>query len=304
MSKNCTGTDLRNIRFQNILPHAMPARRPGRCRASALAACALMIAGLTLGACSAPGIFVSTGARAGVAASEERGFTGAVSDTRIRIAINDLWFKHDIKMYDRVGLQIYEGRVLLSGIVPDEAERDEAVRLSWQPKGVREVINEIQVGEGVGFNGFARDKLINNRLKAMLLFDQGIDSFNYSNRTVDGTVYILGVADSREELDRIYDLARGLGGVRKVVGHVLMVDDPRRFEDGDGPGPAVVFDKDRRPGEDPRNAGPDGRPLDRPFDPARDVPAGAGNDVASEPLVTEPLGDMPTQLGPGATGGG
>lgn len=184
--------------------------------------------GLALAGC-APGLLLGAGATTGVAASEERGMDGTADDAIIRVTINDLWFKHDHQMFLDVGLQIYEGRVLLTGRVDQESQRDDAVRMAWQPKGVKEVINEIRVGPGGGgTEQFGRDAVVSSRLRAELLFTKGITSINYSIRTVEGTVYLIGVAQDQDELDRVFSVARNLADVRAVVSHVIFRDDPRR----------------------------------------------------------------------------
>ena len=185
---------------------------------------------LLLAACSPTGVVIGAGATAGVAASEERGIKGAVRDTGIRIEINDLWLNAGLELYNQVSLQIYEGRVLLAGRVPTQKMADEAMRLAWQPDDVREVINEIQVKNDAGIEAFARDALINARLDSELLFTDGISSINYSTRTIAGTVYLLGVAQSKAELDRVFQVTRNIPDVKGVVSHVLLIDDPRRLQ--------------------------------------------------------------------------
>lgn len=188
------------------------------------------VAALALAACSPTGAVVGAGATAGVAASEERGIKGALTDAGIRVEINDLWLNAGLDLYNSVSLQIYEGRVLLAGRVPTQAMADKAVQLAWQPEDVREVINEIQVKPDAGVEAFARDALINARLDSELLFAEGVSSINYSTRAIAGTVYLLGVAQSQEELDRVFRIARNIPDVKGVVSHVLLIDDPRRLQ--------------------------------------------------------------------------
>ena len=114
---------------------------------------------LALAACTPAGVVVGGAASAGVAASEERGIKGAADDAVIRVKINEAWVKEDFDTFNRLNLQIYEGRVLVSGRVPDQAQADKAVQAAWQPDGVREVINEIEISEGGGLNDFANDTL-------------------------------------------------------------------------------------------------------------------------------------------------
>lgn len=184
---------------------------------------------LAVAACTPAGVVVGGAASAGVAASEERGIKGAADDAVIRVKINEAWVKEDFDTFNRLNLQIYEGRVLVSGRVPDQAQADKAVQAAWKPDGVREVINEIEISEGGGLNDFANDTLINARLDADLLFDGDVYSINYSTRAVAGTVYLLGVAQDRAELDRVFRIARDVPNVKRVISHVIMKDDPRRI---------------------------------------------------------------------------
>jgi len=187
-----------------------------------------LAAAMTLAACSPSGMVVGAGATAGVAASEERGLKGAGNDALIRVEINKAWITEDFDTFNRLNLQIYEGRVLISGRVPNQANADRVVELAWRAKDVREVINEIEIAEGGGLNDFANDALINARLDSELLFDSKISSINYSTRSVAGTVYLLGVAQDREELDRVFRVTRSIPNVKRVVSHVILKDDPRR----------------------------------------------------------------------------
>ena len=91
-------------------------------------------------------------------------------------------------------MQVYMGRVLLTGTVETAEMRAEAVKLAWTAEGVKEVINEIQLTGLAGASGFARDTWISTQLKSALLFDKQIASINYSIETVAGTVYLIGLA--------------------------------------------------------------------------------------------------------------
>lgn len=161
--------------------------------------------------------------------AQERGFTGAVSDTAIRTEINALWINHNVQIATDIGLSVTEGRVLLTGKVTDPQLRVDAVRLAWQADGVREVINEIQVAEKEGGVGdYARDSWIATRLRTALLFDGAVRSINYSIDVVDGTVYLMGIARNQAELDRVMGHARQLPYVKRVVNYAVLRNDPER----------------------------------------------------------------------------
>ncbi|MEW5729808.1 MAG: BON domain-containing protein [Pseudomonadota bacterium] len=197
-------------------------------RSALAASAALALAGLLSG-CA--GAVIGAGATAGVAAAEERGLEGAVDDTKIRAEINHYWFQHDVEMYRKVGLTISEGRVLLTGVVPTDGARADAVRLAWQAAGVREVINEIAVRPaGTDLIDDGRDVVISQTLKTRLLFDREIKNINYTVDVVDGVVYLMGIAQSEGELERVIAHARDISNVKRVVSHVRLKDDPRRHQ--------------------------------------------------------------------------
>jgi osmotically-inducible protein OsmY len=173
---------------------------------------------------------IATGATVGVAAMQERGVKGTAKDQAIRAEINHLWLQKDHRYFGDLNLQVQEGRVLVSGTVKDAETRAEAIQLVWQAENVREVINEVEVtDEGGGVVGYGRDTAINTELRTRLLFAKNVDSVNYSIETVNGNVYLLGVAQNQQELDRVLEIARNISNVRRVVSHVLLIDDPRRL---------------------------------------------------------------------------
>ncbi len=175
---------------------------------------------LALSACSTTGVAVGAGATAAVAASEERGLGGTISDTAIEAQVNALLLQHDLATFRKVSVHAYEGRVLLAGLVERPEMRVDAVRLAWQVEGVKEVINEIGVSDSGGAGAYARDAWISTQLRTKLLLDKEIKSINYSVETVGGTVYLMGYARSAEELARVEAHARNLSYVRRVVSYV------------------------------------------------------------------------------------
>lgn len=172
---------------------------------------------------------VGAGAVAGNAAMQDRGIKGATTDTAIRAEINHQWLEKDHKMWMALNLQVYEGRVLVSGTVPNEDQRVDAIQLAWKAKNVREVINEVEVTNEGGVVNYARDTSISTQLSAQMLFAKEVQSVNYSVEVVNGVVYLLGVAQSQAELDRVLNIARNIGNVKRVISHVILRDDPKRF---------------------------------------------------------------------------
>lgn len=192
---------------------------------------ALVLSGLLVTtACTPLGVAAGAGAAVGTAAAKEGGIGQTVTDKRIVLYINDAWFKHSTSMFNKLHLSVTEGRVLITGIVQNPQHRLDAVRIAWQAPGVKQVINEIKVENSEGFSGYSRDKWIATQLRSKLIFDKDIESINYTTETVGGVVYLMGVAQSQDELNRVQSHARGIRYVRDVVSYVRMRDQVPSFD--------------------------------------------------------------------------
>jgi osmotically-inducible protein OsmY len=181
---------------------------------------------LALGGCTEA--IVGAGATAGVAVAQERSVGAAIDDTTIQLDINRRLFEKDEKLFTKINLEVVEGRVLMTGVVPKPDDKVEAVRLAWTAPGVKEVINEIQVQDKTSLTDFASDAWITTRLRATMLTDRDVSDINYSVETVNGTIYLMGIARNRAELDRVTNHARNIPGVKQVKSFVRLKDDPRR----------------------------------------------------------------------------
>ena len=182
---------------------------------------------LALTACAAPGI-VAGAAMAGLAVAQERSIGTVIDDTAIELQIQHYLLQASDGLFIRVGIEVHEGRVLLTGIVPTPDDRVEAVRQAWQAKGVLEVINEVQVSERAGITDYLRDVKITSQLRFKMLRDRDISDVNYTVETVNGIVYLMGIARSRPELDKVTTHARNIAGVQKVISHVRLSGGDRR----------------------------------------------------------------------------
>jgi osmotically-inducible protein OsmY len=216
------------VTFSGRAPHFPGARHAGEGRhaVTGLSRLWMMVAlacaaGTSLAGCGP--LVLGTAGGAAVVASQERGFSGFVSDTEIRARINSLWLQHSIDMTNRIGLTVDQGRVLLTGRAADAQMRLDAVSLAWQADGVKEVINEIQIDNGSSIVDTARDTWISTQIRSRITFDANIHSQNYSIDTVDGVVYLMGVASSQEELNNVLQHARSVPNVQRVVSYVRLL---------------------------------------------------------------------------------
>jgi osmotically-inducible protein OsmY len=187
----------------------------------------LLTAALGAG-CTAGGLAVGGAAAAGVASVQERTLGRAIDDKALEIEINHRLLQADEVLFRKISVEALEGRVLLLGAVPKPDDRIEASRLAWETPGVREVMNEVQVTDRSGIVNYFKDAKITTELRFLVLRDRDIRDINYSIETVNGIVYLLGIAQDKSELDKVTRHARNISGVEKVVSHVRLRGDKRR----------------------------------------------------------------------------
>lgn len=169
------------------------------------------------------GMIIGGAATAGVAAYQERGIKGVAADTETATRVRAKILEADNQLFSDVGVEVYEGRVLLTGRVPSEDKRAEAVKISWSVVDVKDVINEVAVSENP-LSDLANDTWITTKLKSKMTFDKDILAINYSIETVGAVIYLIGIAQDKAELQRVLNHARSIDYVKRVVNHVRIKD--------------------------------------------------------------------------------
>lgn len=178
---------------------------------------AVLVAAMQLSGCV--GMVIGGAATAGVAAYQERGIKGVAQDTATATKVRANMLDANDELFRDVGIEVYEGRVLLTGRVPTEERRAEAVKIAWGVSDVKDVINEVLVSENP-LSDIANDSWITTQLKSKMTFDKDILAINYSIETVGAVIYLIGIAQDDAELQRVINHARGIKYVKRVVSHV------------------------------------------------------------------------------------
>lgn len=187
---------------------------------------ALIASSSLLSGCLAP-LVIGGGAAVGTLATREKGVTGTMSDSQISIVVKAKLYSFNPDLHARVGVNVQEKEVLLTGKVHVPEWQVEAERLAWQAKGVKKVLNDIQVvdHDEFGVGAFAKDSWITTQLKSKILFTEKVRSLNYSIKTVGSVVYIMGIAQSQEELDEVLKIASNIMYVSRVVNYTKLKDE-------------------------------------------------------------------------------
>lgn len=173
-------------------------------------------------------VVIGAAAGTGYVATQERTVGRAVDDATIKAGILHRFTDSDVAgLLTKVSTEVTEGRVLLTGSVLHQETAIEAVTQVWRVKGVKEVINEIQVSDKGGVKNYATDTWITTQIKSRLLVTKYIRSTNYNIETVNNVVYIIGLAQNQQELDNVMQIARTTQYVQQVISHVILKTDPR-----------------------------------------------------------------------------
>ena len=185
----------------------------------------LVLGGLLFSGC-APAV-VGVGTAAVAASSTEKGITTSVADGLVFTKIQDNFLKTDATLSQFVDVNVNDGAVLLTGKVKTPEEKVLATKLTWEVRGVREVVNEIQVTDKSSIKDVAKDLAASAQLRGKLIADNSLSSLNFSIDVVNGTVYLSGVAADAEEMNRVVSHARELRFAQEVVNYISLRTDQR-----------------------------------------------------------------------------
>ncbi|MEC8216166.1 MAG: BON domain-containing protein [Pseudomonadota bacterium] len=191
----------------------------------AMAVAMLILGGLLFSGCAPAVIGVGTAAVA--ASSTEKGLSTSVSDGVIFTKIQDNFLQTDASLPTVVDVTVNDGAVLLTGKVKTPEEKVLATKLTWEIRGVREVVNELQVTDKSSIKDIAKDLAASAQLRGKLIADGSVSSLNFSIDVVNGTVYLSGVAADAEEMNRVVGHARELRFVQQVVNYITLRSDQR-----------------------------------------------------------------------------
>ena len=199
---------------------------PSRSVTSLVMAIAMLVLGGLLFSGCAPAV-VGVGTAAVAASSTEKGITTSVSDGLVFTKIQDNFLKTDATLVQFVDVNVNDGAVLLTGKVKTPEEKVLATKLTWEVRGVREVVNEIQVTDKSSIKDVAKDLAASAQLRGKLIADNSLSSLNFSIDVVNGTVYLSGVAADAEEMNRVVSHARELRFAQQVVNYITLRTDQR-----------------------------------------------------------------------------
>ena len=116
----------------------------------------------------------------------------------------------------RINTTSYNRMVLLTGEVPNEADKTTAEQAVARIDNVLSVVNELSVGPANTLGERTKDTFITAKVKTSLVDAKDLFANSIKVVTHRGVVYLMGRVTEREAT-RATEVARGVSGVVKVV---------------------------------------------------------------------------------------
>jgi osmotically-inducible protein OsmY len=174
----------------------------------------MLVSAAALQACAEA--LIVGGVAAGVmVAADRRQIEVMYADQRIEFAavgrIDDT-----LKGQGHVNVTSYNYTVLLTGEVPSAQAKADAEKVVVEVENVKTVINELQIAGTSSAASRSNDAYITSKVKSNFLGNEKFKPTDVKVVTEAGVVYLLGLV-TRDEAEAATEIARGTGGVQKVV---------------------------------------------------------------------------------------
>lgn len=204
-------------------------------------ACTLLAAAALAAGLSACAPLVVGGAVMGGMMATDRRTTGTqVEDEGIELrAVNRI--RETLGDRAHVNVTSFNRQVLLTGEVPTAQDRATVDQIVAGVNNVRSVVNDLAVMPSTSLGQRSNDVLITGKVRASFVDAKDVFASAYKVVTERNVVYLMGLVTPREAT-RATEIARGVGGVSKVVRvfETITEDDLRRASTQ--PPPTVTTD--------------------------------------------------------------
>ena len=174
---------------------------------------ATVLGGALLSGC-AP-LIVGGAVMTGVVATDRRTAGTQLEDEAIELKVASA-VRQDLGERVHLNVTSYNRQVLLSGEAVAAADRERAEKLAQSQENVKAVVNDLAVMAPSSLTQRTKDTVTTSQIKAAFIDAKDLQSNSIKVVTERGIVYLMGRVTQREA-KRATDIARGIGGVAKVV---------------------------------------------------------------------------------------
>ena len=185
---------------------------------------AIVLSALALTWCTGcPQMAITTAATTAASAIvDDRSLAQQGADLDVKARIEQQLLADAPGVASRVNVDVYLGRVMLTGVVSRRSQRRTALAVARNVAGDHEIFNDIEVAPGGGLVDAAGDFARNKELGVNLLAAEGIASQSFQHRVVNGTAFIMGEARSDSQVETARQVALQTPGVQRVVTHIVV----------------------------------------------------------------------------------
>jgi osmotically-inducible protein OsmY len=125
-------------------------------------------------------------------------------------------------------VKVIDGTALLSGRVENAEDKLKLTKFAWETAGIKAVRNDIVIADESSFKQRAKDILITSQLNVALLTNKKISYRNYNMDTINGKIYIYGMARTSAEMEEVIKEAKLIPDVVEVVPSIILSDNLSR----------------------------------------------------------------------------
>ena len=134
----------------------------------------------------------------------------------------------DKKYIISISAKVLDGNIYLSGKVDEPEEKLKIIKMAWETKGARSVQSTITIKGNSNFKSTAKDILITSQLRTALIFNKLTKATNYTIDTINGKIYIFGIAMTKKEKEKVISEADQIHGVKDVIPSIYLVEELSR----------------------------------------------------------------------------
>ena len=127
-----------------------------------------------------------------------------------------------------ISAKVLDGNIYLSGKVDEPEEKLKIIKMAWETKGARSVQSTVTIKGNSNFKSTAKDILITSQLRTALIFNKLTKATNYTIDTINGKIYIFGIAMTKKEKEKVISEADQIHGVKDVIPSIYLVEELSR----------------------------------------------------------------------------
>jgi osmotically-inducible protein OsmY len=125
-------------------------------------------------------------------------------------------------------VRVIDGTAILSGRVEKAEDKLKMTKFAWETAGIKAVRNDIIIADETSFRQRAKDILISSQFNAALLINKKINSRNYNSETINGKIYVYGMAKTTAEMEEVIKEGKLIPDVVEVVPSIILADNLSR----------------------------------------------------------------------------